>query len=381
MPPAQRELDLRSARRLWLHAQRLDSRNPFGDGADATRRAVEHLGYVQIDTISVVERSHHHILFTRLPHYRREHLEHAQSDARSVIEYWTHALSYVATRDLPLFLPAMKAHRADPGGWFSSVSPDELRKLLVRIRRDGPISIRDVDDEDLVEKDHPWASRKPLKRALELGFYNGQLAISKRVGMVKTYDLLERHLGDAARIRPATPRQLATYRLDRALRSQGLISAPSVMYPYQRFSADVLAEVERRTKRRELVPVRIGDAALQHFASAEFVETPLPEPEPLVHILSPFDPLIIQRARTSLFFGYDHAFEAYLPREKRRFGYFGLPVLVGDEIVAILDLKTDRQAKQLLIRAWHWLPTARPRTHKRLIEEELGRFERFQLGA
>jgi uncharacterized protein YcaQ len=381
MSPAPHHLDRRSARRLWMHAQRLDTRNPFGGGLDATRLAVEHLGYVQIDTISVVERSHHHILFTRIPHDRREHLDHAQSDQKSVLEYWTHALSYVATRDLPQFLPAMKAHRANPGRWFSGVSPDDLRKLLARIRRDGPISIRDVDDGELTDKDHPWASRKPLKRVLELGFYNGQLAISKRHGMVKTYDLMERHLGDAARIRPATPRQIAAYRLDRALRSQGLISAPSVMYPYQRFSADVAAELERRLKRKDLVAVKFTDAGPVHFVPAELLEAPLPEAEPLVHILSPFDPLIIQRARTSLFFGYDHFFEAYLPKEKRRFGYFGLPVLVGDEIVAVLDLKTDRQAKRLLVQAWHWLPCARPRTHKRQIEEELGRFERFQLGA
>src|SRR5690606_12641958 len=99
--------------------------------------------------------------------------------------------------------------------------------------------------------------------------------------------------------------------------------------------------------------------------------------EPLVHILSPFDPMVIQRARMSLFFGYDHVFEAYLPKAKRQFGYFTLPVLVGDEIVAALDLKTDRAAGRLLVQSWHWL--GRPR-HKRLIEEELSRFQRFQLG-
>src|ERR1700754_2606382 len=102
------ELSLEQARRIWLHAQRLDSFEPFGAGPQATRLAIEHLGYVQIDTINVIERSHHHILFTRIPGYERAHLHHAQSVEKSVFEYWTHALSYVPARDLRAFLAAMK---------------------------------------------------------------------------------------------------------------------------------------------------------------------------------------------------------------------------------------------------------------------------------
>ena len=108
----------------------------------------------------------------------------------------------------------------------------------------------------------------------------------------------------------------------------------------------------------------------------------VPEPDAeLVHILSPFDPLIIQRKRLNLFFGYEHRFEAYVPKEKRVFGYFALPVLVGDEIVAALDLKTDREKGKLLIQKWTWVGNGTASRHKRLIEEELGRFEQFQLAS
>src|SRR5207245_6779802 len=106
----------------------------------------------------------------------------------------------------------------------------------------------------------------------------------------------------------------------------------------------------------------------------------------LVHILSPFDPLIIQRKRTHLFFDYEHRFEAYVPKDKRLFGYFALPVLVGDEIVAAIDLKTDRQNRKLLMQKWNWVgqgKTAKGETRKdlkRRIEEELHPFERFQSG-
>ncbi|WP_395818123.1 DNA glycosylase AlkZ-like family protein, partial [Devosia sp.] len=97
------EISQAAARRIWLHAQRLDTRTPFGDGPEATRLAVEHLGYVQIDTINVTERCHHHILFSRIPDYRRSDLIAAQSADKSVFEYWTHALSYVPTRDLSFY--------------------------------------------------------------------------------------------------------------------------------------------------------------------------------------------------------------------------------------------------------------------------------------
>ena len=102
--------------------------------------------------------------------------------------------------------------------------------------------------------------------------------------------------------------------------------------------------------------------------------------DPLVHILSPFDPLIIQRRRLSLFFGYDHIFEAYVPKAKRKFGYFTLPVLYGDEIVAALDLKADRAARKLLIQSWTWVGRGAARPHKKLIEAELDRFAAFQFG-
>ena len=372
-------LDRRTARHIWMKAQRLDSRAPFGAGPEATRAAVEHLGYVQIDTISVVERAHHHILFSRIPDYRRSDLTAAQSGEKSVFEYWTHALSYVPTRDLRFFLPQMKQHETEPSRWFANADPAELAKVLRRIRKEGAISIRDVDDDELQDKDHPWASRKPTKRLLQLGFYNGQLAISERQGMVKSYELIDRHFGWPPRPRAATPRQVAEYLLDRAIRSQGLISAASVMYPWLRFSPEIAALVESRVRRKQLVPVRIGDDPTPHFAPPEAIETAPFDPE-LVHVLSPFDPLIIQRRRTELFFGYDHVFEAYVPKAKRRFGYFTLPVLLGDEIVAVLDLKTDRAAGRLLIQAWHWVGRGNEATDKAAIEDELGRFERFQLG-
>jgi uncharacterized protein len=376
------EMTRAAARRVWLKAQRLDVPAPFGAGPEATQAAVEQLGYVQIDTINVIERSHHHILWTRIPEYRRDDLHHALSVDRSVFEYWTHALAYVPTRDLRYFLPAMQRHRATSAGWFASVSPMDVRKVVARIRKHGPLSIRDIDDDELVDKDHPWASRKPSKRALQKAFFEGRLTVSARDGMVKTYELAERHFGWEARPRPASERQIVDYMLDRALRAQGVVSLRSICLLGAGGLRKAIAErIEARLRRRLLVPVALEGAERQeHWMARDAVEALSGECGDAVHLLSPFDPLVIQRDRLALFFGYVHRFEAYVPREKRRLGYFALPVLVGDRIAAAIDCKADRSAGALLIRQWTWLDGGGPADKPR-IEAALERFERFQLGA
>ena len=371
------------ARQIWLRAQRLDIAAPFGEGPPATAAAVEHLGYVQIDTINVIERSHHHILWTRIPAYRRADLRQAQSVDKTVFEYWTHALSYVPAKDLRYFMPAMRRHRREGHKWLSSVKPADLRKVMRLIRRDGALTIRDIDDDVLVDKEHLWASRKPSKRALQLAFYEGRLTISERNGMLKTYELMQRHFGWERPPKPASARETTAYLLDRALRAQGVVSLDSICHLDAPSKPQVRRLIEARVRRHELVPVAIEGAGKQeHWARPDALETAGEGASELVHILSPFDPLIIQRKRTHLFFDYEHRFEAYVPREKRLFGYFALPVLLGDGIVAALDLKTDRQNKKLLVQKWSWVGggvKGARKELKRRIEEELHRFERFQL--
>jgi uncharacterized protein YcaQ len=368
------------ASRLWLRAQRLDTATPFGEGPEATAAAVEHLGYVQIDTINVIERCHHHILWNRIPGYRRADLRQAQSVDKSIFEYWTHALSFIPTKDLRFFIPAMKRHRRDGHKWFASVSKADMRKVMTLIRKDGALTIRDIEDDVLVEKEHLWASRKPSKRALQLAFYTGALTISERNGMLKTYDLMERHFGWDRLPKPASAREISDYLLDRALRAQGIVSLDSICHLDAKSKAAVRQVIQSRVRRRELVPVSLeGAGKLEHWAKPEDAEISGEPAAEQVHILSPFDPLIIQRKRLQLFFDYAHRFEAYVPKEKRVFGYFALPVLVGDRIVAAIDLKTDRSKQKLLMQKWTWIGKQPRRLLKGRIEEELHRFERFQL--
>jgi uncharacterized protein len=343
---------------------------------------VAHLGYLQIDTIYVIERSHHHILYTRIPTYRREHLHQAQSVDKTVFEYWTHALSYVPTESMRFYVRDMRQAHEDwqrRNGWFGTVSDGDLRRVLSRIRRDGPLTIRDIVDEP-VEKDYAWASRKPSKRVLELAFYRGLVTISQRAGMLKTYELTTRHFGWDRLPRAATERETLNYLLDRALQSQGTVSVESICHLDPPRKPAMRRLLDSRVRRKELVPVQLeGAGQTLHWVRPDILDA-IPDPaEEQVHILSPFDPLIIQRKRLRLFFDYEYRFEAYVPKHKRVFGYFLCPVMIGDRIVAALDLKTDRSQQKLLVQCWNRIGR-QSRDHRQQIEAALHKFEKFQLG-
>lgn len=364
-----------------MKAQGLSATAPFGSGPGAVAGAVTQLGYVQIDTINVIERCHHHILYNRIPDYQRSDLAYAQSEDRSLFEYWTHALSYVPIGDIRYFTAEMKAHRKNPDKWSAGVSPGALRRVMRRIRDEGPLAISDFNTDRLVEKTHLWASKKPSKGALERGFYNGQFAIASRAGMLKSYELMERHFGWDRLPKPATERQKLDYLLDRALTAQGLVSLDSICHLNAPRKAAIGEVIARRTKAKKLRAVEIeGCEHVEHWIRPDMLENIEPPSPDRVHILSPFDPLIIQRKRTAALFDYQHLFEAYVPASKRQWGYFALPVLVGDEIVAAIDLKTDRQNRKLLMQNWVWMPNADPTRHQPLLEAALDPFENFQLG-
>ncbi|MDE2050634.1 MAG: AlkZ family DNA glycosylase [Gammaproteobacteria bacterium] len=368
------------ARAIWLHAQRLDANAPFGSGPAATAAAVRHLGYIQIDTIHVIERCHHHILYTRIPDYRREHLDRAQAVERSVFEYWTHALAYLPVDDFRYYVRAMRQGPRAHGRWFASVTAADLRRVIGRIRRGGALTIRDIADDVLVEKTHPWASRKPSKRALQLAFFRGLVTISRRTGMLKSYELTTRHFGWERLPGMATQQEVLSHVIERALRSQGLVSLDSVCYGGIASRPAVRRLIEVKARRGELVPVDFeGAGACQHWARPETLDLRVEADPARVHILSPFDPLLCQRKRLGLFFDYEHRFEAYLPAHRRVLGYFACPVLAGDRIVAALDMKADRAAGQLRVLKWTWMIKRPPRALRAQIEAALHAFERFQL--
>lgn len=373
------KIDKSTAKNIWIHAQKLDQEKPFGLGSKAVVKAVSHLGYVQIDTISVIERCHHHILYNRIPNYHPKYLHAAQTKEKSIFEYWTHALSYVPTEDFKYFVHLMNNINTLEGAWFSSVTEADYKKVLTLLKKQGAISIRDIKDDVLVEKTHTWGSSKPSKKALQLGFYKGDFVIAERDGMLKKYDLTERHFGWKSKPKPVKDSDYINYILERSLRSQGIISVDSVCHLSPSKKTPVTLLIEKRIKSGELIEVEIDQTQkVKFYTKPETLEQKIKLSQ-RTHILSPFDPLIIQRKRLKMFFDYEHLFEAYIPKEKRKFGYFTLPVLHQNKIIALLDLKTDRLEKKLLIQNWVWLEKNKSASNKKIIEAELDRFEKFQL--
>ena len=265
------------------------------------------------------------------------------------------------------------------GAWFSTVTDEDYKKIKLLLKKQGAITIRDIKDDVLIEKNHPWGSAKPSKKALQLGFYKGDFVISEREGMLKKYDLTERHFNWDKKPKAVKESEYGEYILERGLRSQGIISVDSVCYLDAKMKSVINYLIEHKIKKRELVAVQINSLEkIKFYARADVIDKKN-EMSERTHILSPFDPLIIQRKRLKMFFDYEHFFEAYLPKEKRKFGYFALPVLHENKIIAALDLKTDRINKKLLIQKWSWLKKNKSANNKKIIESELDRFEKFQL--
>ncbi len=377
-------LSLPVARAVWMQSCHLHQAASIQDLSKDLVGLVDRLGYVQIDTINVIERAHHHILWSRWNDYRPQHLSLLQSKDKSVFEYWTHALAYIPTKHFHHYKVAMKNFSKSPGRWYEMVRPEQVQKLKKQIQQNGALSISDIQDDVRVEKDHEWASRKPSKRVLQYMFNQGQLIISKREGMLKYYELTDRHFGWKKSPMASSTKDGLNYLIDRSLTSQGLVSLDSITHLKPSLKKEIYPLIEKRVANGQLLEVEVDTIKNQKFWMSSGLDlSKLILGEDLknqIHLLSPFDPLLIIRKRHFHFFNYQHIFEAYIPIDKRKYGYFGIPVLWGDQVVSVIDFKTDRQIKKLKIQKWNWIKGHKSKSLKSKIEDKIHDFENFQLG-
>ena len=358
------------ARRLALTAQRLAGPRltPDAAGLLAAARA---LGCVQLDPISAVDRSHRLVWFSRVGAYDRAELDRVLYQERRLFEYWAHCASYVLTEDYPLHRHLMRAYRLDGGelsertrAWL--LQNDPLRRHLLReIRRHGPVPSRLLEESGEAPTSWistGWTSGRNVSRMLDLLLMQGAIAVADRAGGQKLWDLAERVLP------PWTPRDRLTERevvrraAEKSVRALGVGTLRHIRQHFIRGRYPglpaALADLEKQG--------RLARVAVQDVPNGKsgpepwYVHTDdLPQLERLTHgdwqprtvLLSPFDNLICDRARSLQLFDFDFRIEIYVPPAKRKYGYYVLPIVHGDRIIGRVSPVMDRARSRLRIEA------------------------------
>lgn len=350
------KISQQSARCLAIHAQMLAGTAALSKDKEGAAHVIEHLGYVQIDTIHVIQRAHHHTLWSRRHNYQPALLHALQADDRRIFEYWGHAMSYLPMRDYRFYLPTMHSFN-DP---YSKWEKRRLEKyghlmqpVLEQITAQGAMATKDFTTHEQ-RKGGTWWDWRPVKVALELLFWQGRLMVSERRKFQKVYDLTERILPPDVDTTLPSDEQVGAFLVRRALTALGIAHEKEISdyIHVARRKKLVKQALCQLLESAEIVQVEVENTkAGSYYALAEmldrFSDTSATSAE--VHILSPFDNFCIQRERLQELFGFSYALECYLKAGDRQFGYFALPVLWQDRLVARMDAKADRKSKILLV--------------------------------
>lgn len=340
------------ARYLALINQGLDNYRQHKTKKDLLN-IITKLGYVQIDTISIIERAHKHILWTRFPGYRNDMLDELIDKDKKVFEFWDHAAAYLPMKFYRFSLPRKKMYAEKYKTWEKK-NKKLLKYILERISAEGPLQSRDFDDP---KKRGLWWDWKPAKEGLEFLFHTGRLIARARNNFQKVYDLPERFLTAAVNTEMPSYEELAEHLIMKSITSGGITAENEftyLRYHNRNITKKVLNEL---TENNKIFPVKISNDEKTIYYSTTKILNKLNNAFKFsndVYILSPFDNLVIQRGRLKKIFGYDYVIECYLPAHKRKFGYFCLPVLYGDKIAGKIDARADRKTGELTVINEFW---------------------------
>jgi uncharacterized protein len=363
------------ARRIALAAQ------GFGPlrgkpGPRQLLRNIEKVQLHQIDSVNVLIRAHYLPAFSRLGPYDRGDLDRlawGPKRKRHLFEYWAHEASLLPFGLHPFLRWRMA--EADRGeiGWgrlraYATERRDEAMEVLKRIRDQGPMSAADFDSH---KAQSGWWVWSEAKRALEWLFWAGHVTTAKRRNTFeRVYDLTERVVPSEVLQAPTpTPAEAQRALVERAAAAHGIATSSDLRDYFRLTPEQTRKAIESLAEEGVLVPVEVPgwrNAWLHRDARR-------PRAIEAQALLVPFDPLIWARDRTERLFGFRYRIEIYVPAEKRQHGYYVLPFLLGDQLVARVDLKSDRQASRLIVQATHLEPSA-PEATRAVLEDELQRF-------
>lgn len=337
-------MTLQQLQRTTLHSQGLLQTSSFGKGKKAVLNALEHLGYIQIDTLSIVERAHHHTLWTRIPDYKKEHLDELVKE-RKVFDYWFHAASYLPMRDFRYTLSQMQDVKRNDSHYYNA-DPKIMRYVMDTIRTEGPKKARDFQSKS--KKVGSWWNWKPTKLALERLFMQGDLMISERNGMQKTYDIAERILPENIDLTEPSPIEFAEYLVRTYLRAYGFTTVKQITHlkTGKIVRKNVNEVLESMLEEGSIQKVDI-EGMPSVFMRSYLTKKTFTKSNSQIQLLSPFDNSIIHRDRIKQFFGFDFQLECYTPKEKRQYGYFCLPILFGDTFIGRVDCKAHQKRETI----------------------------------
>ena len=335
---------------------------------------------MQVDTISTVERAHHLILAARIPGYRPAMLAHALEMDRRLFEHWTHDAAIIPLKWYPHWRPRFERYRR-PGTWHRKQLGDDADRLLAavleRIAREGPLSSRDFEHTSSNGK-ATWWGWKPQKIALDYLWRTGALHIAGRRNFQKVYDLPERVIPKYVTLPAPAEDEHVEWACLTALERLGTATAREIA---QFWAAVTIGRVKQwLTSARAagrvvevLVESADGSAPRPAFAFPHIRRriASLPDPPAGTRLLSPFDPALRDRARAKRLFGFDFRFEGFVPAADRKHGYYVMPVLEGDRVVAKADPKFDRAVGTLRVRKVWWEPGVKV-TRTRVVAFERG---------
>lgn len=385
---AVRVIDNRTARRLFLQRQGLSFPPQKKLSDEGLLALIEHLGFVQVDSIQTVERAHHMILFARNQTYRKKQLARLHERDGLLFENWTHDASIIPSRFFPYwrrrFLREEARLRERWRNWHGESFEAELDGVLQHVAANGRVLARELgnDNPDSPKTNGGWWDWHPSKTALEYLWRCGHLAVAARDGFQKVYDLTERALPAPHRAPQMSEAETIDWACRAALERLGVATSGEIAAFWDLVTPEEAKAwcVARRGGALEEARIEGADGKLRRaFAfTGRDPCSDLPEPPKRLRVLSPFDPLIRDRKRTERLFGFHYRIEVFVPAAERRYGYYVFPLLEGDRLIGRIDMKHERDSGALAVKALWLEPTMKlSAARQERLEAELERQRRF----
>lgn len=362
-------LSLAQARRIALAAQGFADRPHEVPTMRTFQRTLERTGVLQVDSVNVLQRAHYMPLYSRMGPYDVGLLHRAaEKHPRRVVEYWAHVQAFMPVELWPSMRHRMDHYRERQFKWWKEVPTDLHDGLLAEIRDRGALTARDLDTGAPRTKEHWGWNWSQARIALDFLYMTGEVAIAGRNGQFEVrYDLPERVIPREVLEQPTPAKAQAQLELvRRAIRSHGVGTARDLADYYRMPVADTTAALRTLVESGEVEPVTVEGWRRPAYLHAQ---ARLPRRITARALLSPFDPVVWERARAEALFDFSYRIEIYTPAHKRVHGYYVLPFLLGERIVARVDLKADRKASVLVVKGAYAEPAAPPETAEELVAE------------